>query len=332
MTRTTPPRPYDLLDLFPGLAGYGRPAVRLHPRRGEPAAEDGSIGGPLLWPAEEPWPVCGLEHEDCADEPFAYTLAWRAYLEDRDRREREGDLDWDVERRRADELEARFDSEEDGEGDATAPPLIPLAQLYYRDVPGLPWPERYDLLQLLWCPRDHPDAETPYNPVFQVRWRSSRSVGAVLDDPPRPLVCNGDYVPSPCVLHPEVVTEYPPNEDLPGALADAIGEWTERIGDPAAYDCAISAAPGWKAVGYGGIWGVVDPYPVECDCGERQLPLFTAASGEFDGGTGTWRPVEDAEAGREAADPVKVVIGRGYTLQLYYCPASEDHPNRTAMF
>jgi hypothetical protein len=28
-------------------------------------------------------------------------------------------------------------------------PLIPVAQLYYRDVPGLPWADRYDLLQIL---------------------------------------------------------------------------------------------------------------------------------------------------------------------------------------
>ncbi|GAA1693336.1 hypothetical protein GCM10009830_46450 [Glycomyces endophyticus] len=328
MTRTTPPRPYDLPALFPALEQYAQAAVRLHPRRGEPTAVESSIGGPLLWPAKEAWPACGLEHEDCADEPHAYTLAWRAYLEDRDRREREGGLDWEVERRRAEELEERFAAEDAG----IAPPLIPLAQLYFRDVPHLPWPDRYDLLQVLWCPRDHPDAETPYNPVFEVRWRRAESVETVLDAPPLPLVCNGDYVPNRCVLHPESVTEYPLTADLPAVLAGEIRAWEERIGNGTAYDWDASVAPGWKAAGYGGSWGIIDPYPVRCECGERQLPLLTASSGEFDGGTGGWRPVEEAGTEWEFADPVGVTIGRGYTLQLYYCPASEDHPNRTEMF
>ncbi|SDL35854.1 hypothetical protein SAMN05216298_3594 [Glycomyces sambucus] len=328
MTRTTPPRPYDLLALFPELAAHGRPAVRLHPRRGEPGVKDGSIGGPLLWPADEAWPTCGLEHEDLSDEPYAYVLAWRDYLDDRDRREGEGGLDWGVERRRADELEARFTAEDDG----APPPLIPLAQLYYRDVPHLPWADRYDLLQVLWCPRDHPDIETPYNPALQLRWRRTEQVGPVLADPPVPLVCNGNYVPRQCVLHPETVTEYPLTADLPADLAEAIRAWSEQIGDGTAYHWGTSSAPGMKTTGYGGTWGIIDPYPIRCECGERQLPLFTTATGEFDGGTTSWRPVEEAGTEWEFADPVDIVIGRGYTLQLYYCPASEDHPNRTEMF
>jgi hypothetical protein len=30
----------------------------LHPRTGTPTIADSSIGGPLLWPADEPWPMC----------------------------------------------------------------------------------------------------------------------------------------------------------------------------------------------------------------------------------------------------------------------------------
>ncbi len=58
MPRTTPPRPLDVTVLFPELAPMARTAVRLHPRTGTPTAADSSIGGPLLWPAEEPWPTC----------------------------------------------------------------------------------------------------------------------------------------------------------------------------------------------------------------------------------------------------------------------------------
>ncbi len=58
MTRTTPPRPFDVTAPFPELAPLARTTVRLHPRAGSPTAADSSVGGPLLWPADEPWPVC----------------------------------------------------------------------------------------------------------------------------------------------------------------------------------------------------------------------------------------------------------------------------------
>ncbi|MEW2415025.1 DUF1963 domain-containing protein [Streptomyces sp. NPDC046866] len=61
-TRTTPARPVDVEQLFPELAPYRREALRLHPRPGAPTARDSSVGGPLLWPAEESWPVCTEEH------------------------------------------------------------------------------------------------------------------------------------------------------------------------------------------------------------------------------------------------------------------------------
>ncbi|GAA3884561.1 hypothetical protein GCM10022243_56690 [Saccharothrix violaceirubra] len=56
---TTPDKPVDVAALFPELAGLTRTAVRLYPRRGETTAQESSLGGPLLWPANEPWPVCG---------------------------------------------------------------------------------------------------------------------------------------------------------------------------------------------------------------------------------------------------------------------------------
>ncbi|MER5489065.1 hypothetical protein ABT024_38440 [Streptomyces sp. NPDC002812] len=58
----SPPRPYDAVELFPQLAPLARTATRLHPRPGSPTPHDSSIGGPLLWPAEEPWPHCDHRH------------------------------------------------------------------------------------------------------------------------------------------------------------------------------------------------------------------------------------------------------------------------------
>ncbi|MGQ4336251.1 hypothetical protein ACN6LE_007669, partial [Streptomyces hayashii] len=55
MSRTTPPRPFDVTALFPRLAPLARTATRLHPRAGSPSRHDSSVGGPLMWPAD----VCG---------------------------------------------------------------------------------------------------------------------------------------------------------------------------------------------------------------------------------------------------------------------------------
>lgn len=43
---------------MPELAGLARETTLLYPRSGQPGVHDSSIGGPLLWPAYEPWPMC----------------------------------------------------------------------------------------------------------------------------------------------------------------------------------------------------------------------------------------------------------------------------------
>jgi hypothetical protein len=63
MTLTTGPASHDPARDFPQLAPYARATVRLHPRRGAPGPHDSHIGGPLRWPADEPWPSCA-EHRD----------------------------------------------------------------------------------------------------------------------------------------------------------------------------------------------------------------------------------------------------------------------------
>jgi hypothetical protein len=325
MALTTPPRPHDILELFPALTGLARPAVRLHPRPGRPGVHDSSIAGPLLWPEEEPWPVCALEHEDVSDEAFDHIVALRDHVQDPDTRAARSErVDMGTERRPMHEPRL-----EQTPGNAPQP-LIPVAQLYYQDVPGLPFADRYDLLQILWCPRDHPDTETPYNPEFQLRWRRTSAINGLLLDPPRPAVASSSYVPNTCVVQPETVTEYPQTLLLPEPLRELVSIWEERTGNAYTWDAAL--APGWKTMGHGGSWGIYDPYPMLCECGTEQLPLFTADSGEFDGGTQSWQPIEEAGTGWALADPVEVVIGRGYTLQLYYCPESEQHANRAEMF
>jgi hypothetical protein len=68
MTFTTPPAPVDVESAFREFAGQARPTVRLHPRAGEPGPHDSSLGGPLLWPSGERWPVCpSADHQDIGE-------------------------------------------------------------------------------------------------------------------------------------------------------------------------------------------------------------------------------------------------------------------------
>ena len=68
---TTPPSPIDIAQVFPQVIPFVRTTVRLHPRKGSPGIGQSSMGGPLLWPAQEPWPTCqaaGLDdHPDDKD-------------------------------------------------------------------------------------------------------------------------------------------------------------------------------------------------------------------------------------------------------------------------
>lgn len=68
MPLTTGEPAADVTQTFPELAAYARTTVRLHPRRGEPGMRDSHIGGPLWWPAAEPWPHCD-RHKDLNGRP-----------------------------------------------------------------------------------------------------------------------------------------------------------------------------------------------------------------------------------------------------------------------
>lgn len=58
MTRSIPEPPFELEALIPEFAGLARETTLLYPRAGTPGVHESSMGGPLLWPANEPWPHC----------------------------------------------------------------------------------------------------------------------------------------------------------------------------------------------------------------------------------------------------------------------------------
>ncbi|MGW2780389.1 hypothetical protein ACWC3X_03925 [Streptomyces populi] len=173
--RTTPPRPVDVTAVFPRLTPLARTAIRLHPRPGTPTPHDSSVGGPLLWPADEPWPHCDGPH------------------------------DW-------------VDQSHEGPN-----AMLPVVQLYVRDAPLLRPPGQADLLQVLWCPCEHPPDNKPPTVLF---WRSSAEVADLLATPPEPSVTEYDdsYLPKPCVLAPERITEYPNPLDLSEELRQQLAD------------------------------------------------------------------------------------------------------------
>ncbi|MDI2128304.1 DUF1963 domain-containing protein [Yinghuangia seranimata] len=81
MSFASPPPMFDIAQLFPELAPLAATSMRLHPRRGKPELRDSSVSGPLLWPADDPWPWCTdspYEH----DEPNAYQPLLQVFARD----------------------------------------------------------------------------------------------------------------------------------------------------------------------------------------------------------------------------------------------------------
>jgi hypothetical protein len=324
VVRTTPPRPVELDAVFPELGEHTRTTTRLHPRPGAPTPADSSIGGPLLWPAGEAWPVCAEDHDyvDVLLKPET-VRRWRRILAEAWARTPAGDN-----LQLTDEEEAALpDLDESEPPELAAQPIamVPVAQLFRRDVPGFIGPTGADLLQVLWCPFEHSTLE--YCPRVAVRWRRAADVTEPLAAAPEPLVVAGEhYLPEPCVVHPEPVAERQYIGLLPDDLQERIGAWEDGTGNEYQYD--LSIAPGWKLGGFAS-WHLTDPLPMDCEaCGAPMELLLRAASGEWDGGTGSWRPIEDSQP---PINPPEIQIGRGYSLWIFYCPRSFDHPTQTAM-
>ncbi|HEY8984994.1 MAG TPA: hypothetical protein VIU15_36150, partial [Streptomyces sp.] len=80
-------------------------------------------------------------------------------------------------------------------------PMVPVVQLFARDVPELEFPEGTDVLQLVWCTLNHP-ADPEDSVLPRLYWRKETDVlaGGVLLDIPFPQ--DGEYddecLPAPC--------------------------------------------------------------------------------------------------------------------------------------
>ncbi|MGJ5829784.1 DUF1963 domain-containing protein [Streptomyces ossamyceticus] len=223
--------PYDLDDLIPELAVLGRRTTLLLPKSGSPGVRESSLGGPLLWPADDPWPSCGQP----------------------------GHWAWPNEKSPAGMVS-----------------MVPVAQLFARDVPEFSFPEGMDVLQLVWCPLIHP-RDQACAALPKLYWHSEADVLAtgVLRNIPTPL--EGEYeeefMPSPCTVFPTPAVEYP-NWDLPQELGQIlqprIEELEERFGmEYTRFACALQN----KVGGYPA-WNQPPDWPV-CERGHRMEHLLS---------------------------------------------------------
>ncbi|MEU8437462.1 hypothetical protein AB0F18_32090 [Streptomyces sp. NPDC029216] len=334
MTRTTPPRPLDVEALFPELAAHRGTTTRLHPRPGTPDVSQSSVGGPVLWPAHEPWPVCREAHGRGRGRRVEDVRRERRIRAAAHARQPYGPLT--QEERELMETLGRT-HRLPGISETDPLPLLGVAQLYRRDLPDLPaGPDGCDLLQLFWCPFD---AHGPSRAgmLVHLHWRNSAEVGEVLAVPPvPPVVGYPGYVPEPCVLHPEQVVTYPFAGLLPEELCARIDAWEEAMEEeaeeeagPPSYQFDLSIPPGWRVGGFAS-WHRTDPCPMDCpDCGTPMHLLLTVDTSEWDGGSGSWVPVEaQGSAPHESASPTAVVVGNHGELNVFACPADPGHAHR----
>ena len=205
---------------------------------------------------------------------------------------------------------------------------VPLLQLFQRDVEQLPFPEGADLLQVLWCPRDHADERWPAGPKTTLVWRDSAAVSDVIAEVPVTPAHHGRYMLEPCVLHPEPgVVEYPSG----GYFLPDDWTWWDRLDNYDEDDNAADGvrdmmadlfeAPGTKVGGWpnycqGHYWPTCD------ECGQHVEHLLTVDDAEGDGAYGgRWLPTGD---GSETPDAKDLSGGR---MQLFYCPRCPGLPH-----
>jgi hypothetical protein len=287
--RHTPKPIVDIASAIPELEPLARTTVRLHPRRGECAADHSKLAGAFLWPADEPWPEC--EEHACA--------------------------------------------------------LATVLQLRREDVPELGFRGDADLFQLLWCPNDHETVEPVYAPAARVFWRKRADVRNALASMPALGDHEEFYVPAPCVLHPERVTEYPDalvikltdpklwkKIQAAAPLKDALKTLPHSdFTAGSLYQYWLSVASGTKVGGHPQ-W-IQDPEVPDCRCGQPMEYLLTIASSECDGGTwGRWLPEEerhvwsgdDYDQRDLVASPTELLLGDDGNLTYFVCRRCEEWP------
>ena len=347
MSDITPSRPIDITTVFPELAELAATAVRLHPAPGSPGPYESSIGGPIMWPAGEPWPTCPIADHSTPPEArrpedirAERTLIEMAGARDTMATGRRFSL------QQQERLAAyRTQLPRTWLQENTFWPLLPVLQVHAYEAPWFPMPHNAEVMQILWCPCQHDDyAGKPPNgyngaPWVQVRFHGRGDRLARFTPPPPPVIGAAELLPERCVLRPEPVTEYPQAAALEPSLAERVLAWIDATygsgGGPDSlhgYDCCFATAPGWKLGGHPTRFFGHQPEPIHCSCGTPMQFLAAIPSCEWDAGTRTWAPPRDIGRSNGIArddSPTLVTVGNHQDIQIFVCPASADHPIRS---
>jgi hypothetical protein len=200
-------------------------------------------------------------------------------------------------------------------------PYVPVLQLRAEDAPPtVPYYADADILQLLWCPRDHGSHRV--RPA--VVWRKRADVtGPTADHPPTDRALVG-YVPVPCRVFPERVMEFPPAAVLPEVVRG-------KVAGLAGYDELLSAAPGTKVGGWP--WGATKEQPTACDRCRRPTDFLLAVSGAEWEETNwkRWMPTEEqAQRSPEADRGYGRAAGLGFErpVNVFVCRRCDGWPVR----
>ncbi|MFE6888165.1 DUF1963 domain-containing protein [Streptomyces sp. NPDC057694] len=236
MTQSFAGPPYDLDHLIPELAALGRRTTLLLPKSGSPGDKESSLGGPMLWPAGEPWPTCGQP----------------------------GHWAWPNEKNPAGTV-----------------PMVPVVQLFARDVPALSFPEGMDVLQLVWCPLIHPQDQARAA-LPKLYWRNEDEVCAagMLQAVPAPQEgeFEEEFMPNPCTVSPISVVEYP-NWDLPQELRQTLQPCIEELEERFGMEYALLACALQNKVGGYPAWNQPPNWP-SCERGHRMEHLLSVTPEE----------------------------------------------------
>lgn len=294
---TVPAQREALFRAVSEVAALARPAVRLHPRRAEPTAEQSSAGGPLLWPKQDAWPTCARDHEQPRVLVPVVQLFRRDLPEDRP-------LPGWMFPGSSDLLQILWCPNEHGGMS------LPAAYLVWRDTDALadaaarlPEPGDVELEDALPVPCVlHPE---------------------VISELP-PLNYDGSDA-SERELMPAL---------LPAQLNDRLSTWrhpaeSEHHGEWPHY-WALATAPGWKLGG----WADYASYPgryARCSCGAQTRLVADLMSAE--GLDGWWQPSEPPDFTWKGAprdwsfhEPTQVRLGRDGFQALFGCTADPNHP------
>ncbi|MHC5906893.1 DUF1963 domain-containing protein [Streptomyces sp. S6] len=155
-------------------------------------------------------------------------------------------------------------------------PMVPVLQLFARDVPELEFPDGTDVLQVVWCTLVHP-ADPAESVLPRLYWRRESDVltNALLLDVPLPQ--EGEYdddsLPAPCTLSPTTVVEYP-NWDMPEALRPIVHPLIEELEEhPGVHYTDLACALRTKVGGYPA-WTQPPNWP-DCPQGHRMEHLLS---------------------------------------------------------